>query len=133
MKHIYESIIGKRGTSTNEFMSAIYKDPNKVFIIYPIDINDTNAISDAIEDLNITGIEEAEFKKSPGDGVFVGTGKVFQKLHTDQAIDCDIYVFIAPTTTKNARMWIERNIDWESDFLRHLDRFSLIFSGEIKI
>ena len=86
MKHIYESIIGKRGTSTNEFMSAIYKDPNKVFIIYPIDINDANAISDAIEDLNITGIEEAEFKKSPGDGVFVGTGKVFQKLILQEGI-----------------------------------------------
>lgn len=132
MRHINESIIGKRGTTTNEFMSAIYKDPNKIFIIYPIDTKDANAISDAIEDLNITGIEEAEFKNFLGDGVFVGTGKVFQKLHTDQVVDCNIYVFIAPTTAKNARIWIEKNIEWESDFFGHFDRVSQIFSGEIK-
>lgn len=133
MKHIHESIIGRRGnynTPDNAFAKAIYRNPKNIFIIYPSDNDDYSEILDASDDANIE-----EVCLSGGEFIFIGSGEEFKKLHVDREIDCDIYMFIRIKETRdviNCITWLTHNIEYQSDFLKHVDVIKNIYSGKIK-
>lgn len=133
MKHINESIIGRKGnynTPDNVFTKAIYRNPKNIFMIYPSDNDDYSEISDASDDANIE-----EVYLSGGEVVFIGSGEEFKKIHINHKIDCDIYMFIRIKETCdviNCMTWLDHNIEYQSDFLKHLDVIKNIYSGKIK-
>ena len=118
MKHINESIIGRRGnynTPDNAFAKAIYRNPKSIFMIYPSGSVDYYEISDASGDANIE-----EVYLSGGEFVFIGSGEEFKKLHVGREIDCDIYMFIRIKETcdvRNVITWLNHNIEYYGDFL----------------
>lgn len=134
MKHIHESIIGRRGNYNvpdNAFAKAIYRNPKNIFMIYPSDNDDYSEISDASDDTNIE-----EVYLSGGEVIFIGSGEEFKKIHINiHEIDCDIYMFYRIKETCDVTScitWLDHNIEYQSDFLKHMDVIKNIYSGKIK-
>jgi len=131
MKHINESIIGRKGSVPGGLMTILkHPDDNDVLIVDPV-YSDYCLMEDIIDDNDLKGIEKVHLIKGNSD-FFVGTLKDLKKLHTPDKIDCDIYSFNINITTKHAVEWIKKNIDYVSNFYEHLDIISTVFSGEIK-
>lgn len=130
MKHINESIIGRRGDYNipdNAFAKAIYRNPKNIFMIYPSDNDDYSEISDALDDADIE-----EVYLSPAEVIFIGSGEEFKKIHTNHEIDCDIYMFSRFNKTSDVITWLDHNIEYQSDFLKHIDVVKNVYSGKIK-
>ena len=131
MKHIHESIIGRKGnynTPDNAFAKAIYRNPKNIFMIYPSDNDTYFEILDASSDVNIE-----EVYLSDGEVIFIGSGEEFKKIHINiHEIDCDIYMFSRFKETGDVITWLDYNIEYSSDFLKHTDVIKNVYSGKIK-
>lgn len=131
MKHINESIIGRRGnydTPDNAFAKAIYRNPKNIFMIYPSDNDDYCEILDASDDTNIE-----EVYLSGGEVIFIGSGEEFKKIHINiHEIDCDIYMVSMLKEMGDVITWLDHNIEYQSDFLKHMDVIKNVYSGKIK-
>lgn len=131
MKHINESIIGRRGNYNvpdNAFAKAIYRNPKNIFMIYPSDNDDYSEISDASDDANIE-----EVYLSGGEVIFIGSGEEFKKIYINiHEIDCDIYMFPRFKEVGDVITWLDHNIEYSSDILKHMDVIKNVYSGKIK-
>ena len=133
MKHINESIIGRKGAhnaSSTAFAKALFRDPKSIFIIYPADNDGYNEILGTLCLSDSNTIEEIYL--SGGEVIFIGSGEEFKKLHIGKVIDCDIYMISNFKNRDDAITWLRRNIEYQSDFLKYTDIVKNVDSGEIK-
>lgn len=132
MKHINESIIGRRGNYNipdNAFAKAIYRNPKNIFMIYtPSDDSYDEIVLNSTADY--LSIEEVYL--SDAEVIFIGSGEEFKKLHVSREIDCDIYMFSRFKETGDAITWLDYNIEYSSDILKHTDVIKNVYSGKIK-
>lgn len=140
MKHIYESIIGRRGYAPNGFTIIINQlrkkmsipDYNNVFAIWPTDAIGVEIMDDAISkiqsDIKIVTLEKLE--ESVG---FLGTGRDFQNIRTDEKSEYVIFAFVKPMNVEKAMDWLETHaspgISVADEYLNIIQK---IYWGEIK-
>lgn len=130
MKHINESIIGRRGNYNvpdNAFAKAIYRDPKSIFMIYPSNNDDYYEILGALGNTNIE-----EVYLSSMEVIFIGSGEEFKKIHINHEIDCDVYMFPRFKESGDVITWLDHNIEYSSDILKHMDVIKNVYSGKIK-
>ena len=134
MKHIHESIIGRRGNynipdKDNAFAKAIYRNPKNIFMVYPVNNEDYYEISNTIMDVKNVNIEEVYL--SGGEVIFVGIGEDFKKVHINQEVDCYIYS-IFPHKIGDVITWLDYHIEYMSDVLKYSDIIDNVYDGKIK-
>ena len=90
MKHISESIIGRKGSVFSQ-SREIFKDLSSVYVVVPLDGRDAGMILDTLDPGNEHGPLIDDVQLEDGEIVFVGCGRDFRKLHLKRAIQCDIF------------------------------------------
>lgn len=114
MKHINESIIGRRGYAPNGFTIIINQlrkkmsipDYNNVFAIWPTDAIGVEIMDDAISEIQ-SGIKKVTLEKLEESVGFLGMGWDFQNIHTDEKSEYVIFTFVKPMSVKKATDWLK--------------------------
>lgn len=143
MKHISESIIGRRGatpTKQDKFQK-IFTDKNNIYVIIPHTIQDVEVIDGAVFDTFLSKsnsdyftIKRVLLKTGKGAFIFTGPGRDFSKLQLNtNHIDCDIYWTPNGYNETILKFISQHSIKYPYDLLNYPDDFSLIRSGRITI
>lgn len=114
MKHIQESIIGRKGYTPNGFTIIINQlrkkmsvpDYNNVFAVWPTDATGVEIMDEAISKIQ-SDIERVTLKKLGESVGFLGTGWDFQNIRTDEKSEYVIFTFVKPMSVKKAMDWLE--------------------------
>jgi len=137
MRHIDESIIGRRGTSSakQDNFSKIFADKNNIYVIVPHAMSDIELFDDAIRSLSNTHvIKQCELNNGNGALIFTGPGRDFLKLKLKaNYIICDIYWTPNGYNETISKFISRHNIKYPHEFLEYPDDFSLIHTGTLAI
>lgn len=140
MKHISESIIGRRGATPakQDKFQKIFTDKNNIYVIIPHTSQDVEVIDGAVFDFlsksNSITIKRILLNSGKGALIFTGPGRDFSKLrlNTDY-IDCDIYWTPNGYNETISKFISQHNIKYPHELLNYPDDFSLIHAGRINI
>lgn len=137
MKHISESIIGRRGATLNkqDKFSKIFTDKNNIYVIIPHTAHDIVLLDNAILSISHTHfINQCELNNGKGALIFTAPGRDFSKLQLKaNHIDCDIYWTPNGYNETISKFISQHNIKYPHEFLNYPDDFSLIHAGRITI
>lgn len=112
----------------------LFKDPNNIYILYPWNGKDIDAILECTCDVNNNDRPKIEDYGVAHDViVFIGKGKEFRKLHPEDDIECTIYW--TPDHKKKVVTDImdDRIIRDVHDFERSPAYFKKLHNGKIKL
>lgn len=137
MKHISESIIGRRGatpTKQDKFQK-IFTDKNNIYVIIPHTSWDIKLLDNAILSISNTHvIKQCKLNNGNGALIFTGPGRDFSKLQLNaNHIDCHIYWTPNGYNETILKFISQHSIKYPYDLLNYPDDFSLIRSGRITI
>ena len=140
MRHIDESIIGRRGASPakQDKFQKIFTDKNNIYVIIPhtswdIKLLD-NAIFDFLSKSNSITIKRILLNSGKGALIFTGLGRDFSKLQLNtNHIDCHIYWTPNGYNETISKFISQHSIKYPYDLLNYPDDFSLMRSGRITI
>ena len=137
MKHISESIIGRRGTplTGQGKFQKIFTDKNNIYVIIPHTSWDIKLLDNAILSISNTHfINQCELNNGKGALIFTGPGRDFSKLQLNtNHIDCDIYWTPNGYNETISKFISQHNIKYPHELLNYPDDFSLIHAGRINI
>ena len=141
MKHISESIIGRRGatpTKQDKFQKT-FTDKNNIYVIVPQSDYDVELINNAIDSLSKSNsdyflIKRVLLKSGKGALIFTGSGRDFSKLQLNaNYINCDIYWTPNGYNETISKFISQHNIKYPHELLNYPDDFSLIHVGNLTI
>jgi len=137
MKHIRESIIGRKGSipTKQDKFQEIFTDKNNIYVIIPHTRWDIKLLDNAILSISNTHfINQCELNNGKGALIFTGPGRDFSKLQLNtNHIDCDIYWTPNGYNETILKFISQHNIKYPYELLDYPDDFSLIRSGRINI
>lgn len=143
MKHISESIIGRRGaisTKQGKF-SKIFTDKNNIYVIVPHTSHDVEVIDGAVFDTFLSksnsdyfAIKRILLKFGKGAFIFTGPGRDFSKLQLNaDYINCDIYWTPNGYNDTISKFISQHNIKYPHELFKYPGEFNLIHAGSITI
>ena len=141
MKHIQESIIGRRGSTPakQDKFQKIFTGKNNIYVIVPHSDYDVELINDAIDSLSKNNSDYFLIKRillNSGKGalIFTGPGRDFSKLQLKAShIDCHIYWTPNGYNETISKFISQHDIKHPRELLNYPDDFSLIRGGRINI
>lgn len=139
MKHISESIIGRRGATPakQDKFQKIFTDKNNIYVIVPHSDYDVELINDAIDSLSKSNSDYFTIRRillKSGVLIFTAPGRDFSRLQLKAGhIDCDIYWTPNGYNDTISKFISHHNIKHPDDFSKYPDDFSLIHVGNLTI